>query len=132
MNNLIQLRHSNKCLRKLNGVILDQEKGQGSMKKRQGGRSALSPPNGQILDWSIFKAFADDKLNVVRIIISVSDRVENIVEKGENAVTSIFSFSHNVFKRLLSQGRLKSGLCGKELSKHYCQTKAKIFNPLSN
>ena len=30
-------------------------------------------------------------------------------------VTSIFSFSHNVFKRLLSQGRQKSGLCGKEL-----------------
>ena len=31
-------------------------------------------------------------------------------------VTSIFFFSHNVFKRLLSQDRLKSGLCGKELT----------------
>ena len=30
-------------------------------------------------------------------------------------VTSIFSFSHNVFKRHLSQGCLKSELCGKEL-----------------
>ena len=30
-------------------------------------------------------------------------------------VTSIFSFSHNVFKRTPIQGRLKSGLCGKEL-----------------
>ena len=31
-------------------------------------------------------------------------------------VTSIFSFSHNVFKSFLSQGRLKLGLCGKELN----------------
>ena len=30
--------------------------------------------------------------------------------------TSIFSFSHNVFKRLLSQGSLKSEWCGKELT----------------
>ena len=28
----------------------------------------------------------------------VSERVENIVEKGEMLVTSIFSFCHNVFK----------------------------------
>ena len=31
-------------------------------------------------------------------------------------VTSIFSFSHNVFKRFLSQGREKLKLCGKELN----------------
>ena len=31
-------------------------------------------------------------------------------------VTSIFSFYHNVFKRLCKQGRVKSGMCGKELS----------------
>ena len=31
-------------------------------------------------------------------------------------VTSIFSFSHNVFKRLLPQCHKKSGLCGKELT----------------
>ena len=41
--------------------------------------------NNKILDWSKFKAFADDKLNVARIMISVSDRVRNIVGKGENA-----------------------------------------------
>ena len=38
-------------------------------------------------------------------------------EKGKMLVTSIFSFSHNVFKRLLFQGREKSGLFGKELTK---------------
>ena len=47
------------------------------------------------------KAFADDKLNVTKMIISVFDRVENIVAKGEIACTSNFSFSHNVFKRHL-------------------------------
>ena len=30
--------------------------------------------------------------------------------------TSIFPFSHNVFKKPLSKGRQKSGLCGKGLS----------------
>ena len=35
---------------------------------------------------------------------------------GENAVISIFSFSHNVFKRLLFQGHSKLGLCAKGLA----------------
>ena len=38
-------------------------------------------------------------------------------------VTSIFSSTHNVFKRLLIQGRQKSGLCSKELNK------SKILSP---
>ena len=42
-------------------------------------------PNGKILDKSKFKAFADDKINVVEMMISLCDRVENIVGKGENA-----------------------------------------------
>ena len=38
-------------------------------------------------------------------MIFVFDRVENIVKKKEKMlVTSIFSFSLNVFKRLLTQG----------------------------
>ena len=59
-------------------------------------------PHDKILDQTKLKAFADDKLNVTKMIISVFDRVENIVEKGEIACSSNFSFSHNVFKRLLS------------------------------
>ena len=61
----------------------------------------------QNLDQTKLKAFADDKLNVTKMIISVIDRVENIVVKGEFACTSSFSFSHNVFKRLLSQTHQK-------------------------
>ena len=58
-------------------------------------------PDDKILDQTKLKAFAGDKLNVTKIIISVFDRVENIVGKEEIAFTRNFSFSHNVFKRLL-------------------------------
>ena len=37
-------------------------------------------------------------------------------EKEKMLVTSIFSFSYNVFKGLPFEGRKKLGLCGKELS----------------
>ena len=62
----------------------------------------ISFPHEKILDQTELKTSADDKLNVTKMIISVFDRVENIVGKGEIACTSNFSFSHNVFKRLLS------------------------------
>ena len=56
----------------------------------------------KILDQSKLKAFADNILNVASIVIFVFDLVENIERKGENAGTSVFSFSHNVFKRVFS------------------------------
>ena len=63
----------------------------------------LNPfPHDKILDQTKLRAFADDKLNVTKMTIYVFDRVENIVGKGEIACTSNFSFSYNVFKRLLS------------------------------
>ena len=74
-----------------------------------------SLPNDKISDWSKLKAFADDKLDVVKVMISLFDRVEFTVGKGENLVTSIFSFSHSVFQSLL-WGRKMWGLCGKELN----------------
>ena len=40
---------------------------------------------------------------------------KTLLEKEKMLVTNIFSFFHNVFKSPLSQGHLKSGLCGKEL-----------------
>ena len=43
------------------------------------------------------KAFAEDKLNVAEMKITVYDRVENTAEKGKMLVTSMFSFSHSVF-----------------------------------
>ena len=50
------------------------------------------------------EAFADDKLNVAKIMISLNDRAENILGKGENADYQHFLLSQNVFKRLLFQG----------------------------
>ena len=64
-------------------------------------------PDDKILDWSKSKAFADDKSNETKMIISVFDRVENIVGKEKLLVTSNFSLSDSVFKRLVSQGRQK-------------------------
>ena len=41
--------------------------------------------NDKIWDVTKLKPFADDILNVARMMISLLDRVENTVEKGENA-----------------------------------------------
>ena len=79
--------------------------------------SLINPfPHDKILGLTKSKAFADDKLNVTKMVISVFDRVENIVGKGEIACTSNFSFSHNVFKRLLSQTHQKVSSCWNELT----------------
>ena len=45
-----------------------------------------SSPLNKILDRARLKAFADSNLNIAKITISVFDRVENTVGKGENAV----------------------------------------------
>ena len=47
--------------------------------------SVNSSPNDKISDWSKFKAFADNKLNVAENLIFVYDSEENIAGKGENA-----------------------------------------------
>ena len=69
-----------------------------------------SLPNDKILDWSNLKTL--QTTNVTKMIISVLDRIENIMGKGEIACTSNFSFSHNVFKRLIFQIFQKVSLCG--------------------
>ena len=46
----------------------------------------------EILDWTKLEAFADNKLNVSEMVISVFDKEENML------VTRIFFFSQNVFK----------------------------------
>ena len=46
--------------------------------------SSVTPPPPP-LDWAKFKAFAVDKLNVTKMIISVFDQLENTVKKREKA-----------------------------------------------
>ena len=69
----------------------------------------------KILDLPKLKAFANDKLNVTQNIEVVFHMIENNVGK-EMLVTSIFFFSHNVFKRLFPPVRQKSSLFGKGLT----------------
>ena len=76
-----------------------------------------SLPNDKILDWSKFKAFADDNVNVNEQLKFGMRRTEKLWKKEKMLVTSIFFFSHNVFKRLLS---LKV-MCGKELSPFFAK-----------
>ena len=73
-------------------------------------------PNGKILDWSKLKAFADDKVNLADMMISLSDRVENIVGKGENAGYQHFLLFPQCFQMPSLSGSLKVRMCGKELS----------------
>ena len=66
-----------------------------------------SLPNVKILDWTKLKAFADDKLNVAEMMISVSKSVENIVGKGENAGYQQFLLFPQCFQKASFSGPLK-------------------------
>ena len=59
-------------------------------------------PNDKILDWSNLKAFVDDKLNIARMTISLLDRVQNNVVKGENAGYQHFLLFLQCFPKPLS------------------------------
>ena len=62
-------------------------------------------PQDKILDFAKLTAYADDKRNVTQKLKFDLGRVENIMEKGENAGNPAFSlFPHNVFKTFLSRG----------------------------
>ena len=58
-------------------------------------------PNDRILDMTKLKAFADDKLNVAKMMNHLLNWKENTVGKEKMLVTSNFSFSHSVFKTLV-------------------------------
>ena len=61
----------------------------------------------QNLDWFKLKASADDKIKVLKK--KVFDRVENIVEKGENAGYQRFLLFLQCFQNAFYSGLLKVG-----------------------
>ena len=69
-----------------------------------------SLPKDKILDETKLKAFADDKINVAWMMISVFDRVENFVGKGENAGYQHFVLFPQCFQKTVSWGSLKVGI----------------------
>ena len=56
-------------------------------------------PDDKILDRSKLKAFAEDNLNVAKMMISLYHRVENIVGKGENAGYQYFLLFPQCFQK---------------------------------
>ena len=69
-----------------------------------------SLPDNKILDWSKLKAFADENLNIAQTMISVCDRVENIVENGKNVGYQHFVLFPQCFQKLSITGSLKLGI----------------------
>ena len=68
-------------------------------------------PNDKILDMTESKAFADDKLNVTRVTISLLERVEDTVGKGENAGYQRFLLFQPVFSKAFFLRVVKSRDC---------------------
>ena len=69
-----------------------------------------SLPNNKILDVTELRAFADDKLNVAKLTISLSDRIRNTVGKGENAVYLHFLLFPQCLPKPSFLGSLKVGI----------------------
>ena len=66
-----------------------------------------SLPNDKFLHKPKFKAFADDKIIVAKLMIYDSGRVENIVGKGENAGHQHFLLFQQCFQKGSYSGKLK-------------------------
>ena len=64
----------------------------------------LTLTSDKFVDWFKLIAFADDKLNVAKMMISRLDRAENTLGNGENAGYQNFFFSLSVFQSLLFIG----------------------------
>ena len=69
--------------------------------------------NNKISDQFKLKSYAEDKMTMTQKLKFDQEWVENIVRKREK---TFFSFFSNVFKRLLFQDQIKSGLWGKALN----------------
>ena len=57
-----------------------------------------------------FKAFADDKLNIAKIVISFFDRIEHLVGKGESVSYQHFLLFPQCFQNAYLPGSFKVGI----------------------
>ena len=69
-----------------------------------------SLPNSKVLDMIKLKAFADDKLNIATMTISLFDGEENTVGKAENAGCQHFPLFPQCFRKHSSLGSLNVGI----------------------
>ena len=63
-----------------------------------------------MLELSKLKTFADDKLDIVKMMISLFDRLENAVGKGENAGYQHFLLFPQCFPKSSFLGVVKVGI----------------------
>ena len=70
-----------------------------------------SLPSDKIVHRTKLKAFADNKLNIAKMTISLYDRVENNVVKGENAGLPVFSPFPTMFSKVVFFRVAKSWDC---------------------
>ena len=70
----------------------------------------------KILHQSNLKVFADDKINLTVTLMWFSKGRKTLWDNDNMQMTSIFSTSRNILKRLLPQGNWNYGLCGKEFN----------------
>ena len=70
-----------------------------------------SLPNDEILDWSKLKPFADDKIKILKMMIFVFDRVENIVGKRRKYWLPAFSPLPSMFPKGFLLRHVKSRDC---------------------
>ena len=66
-----------------------------------------SLPVDKILNWSKLKAFTDDKMKLVKMMIFVFDWIENNVGKGEYASFQHFLHFPQCFQKAYYSGSLK-------------------------
>ena len=64
----------------------------------------------KFFDETKLKGFADDKINVTQMMISVFDRVENFVGKEENAGYQHFLLFLQCFQKASFLGSLRVGI----------------------
>ena len=99
-------------------TILEKKHSENNLEKRREyccivssvSQSFDSLQHDNILNVTKFKAFAEDKFNVAKMMISLFDRVENTVGKGENTGCQHFLLFPQCFPKPSSLGLLGVGL----------------------
>ena len=81
-----------------------------------------SLPNDKILDWSLWKAFADVKIDMTEKLKFVLGKIENIEGKGDNAGYQHFLLFPQFFQKASFSGSLKVGVVWKRVKQPFSRT----------
>ena len=91
-----------------------------------------SLPNDKILHVTKLKAFADDKLNFVKTMVSLYNRLDSAVGKGENAGYQHFLLFQQCFPKPSSLGSLKVGIVWQSIEARLSKSQLQNFNKVWN